>query len=300
LGTPPENDKDYWNVDGMAMDRKQYCKCEAGFHGFYCEISSGACGNEGELCFHDSKCIQSVVNGKTLHHCDCRDATTETASYAGRYCQYKATSYCDKGDGELNGHLFCVNGGTCQEDAYLGCICPEGFRGFSCEYYVGDDSNDPGKPPLDDVEDTVCSLDCNGRGSCRDDIKDKPTDEVVGSAEHLTEDAALSSEAFEHCVCQAGWTGLQCDVKATKCGGGGYHCFQGSECYTAGNEQKCDCSTANSTELGTAHFAGEQCEHPASEICTEDGKTNHYNPSKELSFCVNYGICKAEVKEGDL
>jgi len=297
LGTPPKNDLDYFNVSGNAIEVLQYCECKHPWHGQFCEVASEQCGDN--QCFHGSKCVEAQVNGNTLHHCDCRFANTEEKSYAGQYCQYEATQYCDKGAGDINGHLFCVNGGTCQSDSYLGCICPEDYRGFSCEYYVDENAEDnPHAPPTDHIDDTICSLDCNGRGKCRKGIKEKPSDEKVGDAEHLNGDDALSNENFEHCSCEKGWTGLQCEHEATECGGGEYHCFHGGECYTGGDEQKCDCSTAASTELETNHFAGEQCEHPATEICLE-GEAHKYNPNQGLSFCVNYGTCKAKVKSGE-
>eukprot|EP00522_Entomoneis_paludosa_P009396 CAMPEP_0172440214 /NCGR_PEP_ID=MMETSP1065-20121228/922_1 /TAXON_ID=265537 /ORGANISM="Amphiprora paludosa, Strain CCMP125" /LENGTH=675 /DNA_ID=CAMNT_0013188999 /DNA_START=26 /DNA_END=2053 /DNA_ORIENTATION=- len=301
LGTPHEPSMDYFNVSGKAAESFQYCDCgdmPGKYHGEFCEITSEKCGED--QCYHGSKCVESVVNGETLHHCDCRYANTDSVSYAGRFCQYEATEYCDKGDSGINGHLFCVNNGQCQKDYYLGCTCPAGYRGFSCEYYVDENASDkPHVPPPDDVEDTICSLHCNGHGTCRNGIKEKPLDEVVGDATHLNGDEALSNDYHEHCVCEEGFVGLQCEHKADECGGGQYHCFHGGQCYTGGDEQKCDCSTANSTELGTSHFAGDMCEHPATEICIEGSEVHKYNPSKGLSFCVNYGTCKAKVKEGE-
>ena len=299
LGIPAAVGPDYFGVGDQAEDAMQYCECPDGYHGVNCEIETEACG-DGQ-CFHGSKCVSAIVNGETLHHCDCRFANTESKSFAGLYCQYEANEYCDKSAGGLNGHLFCVNGGQCQPDAYQGCICPDDYRGFSCEYYIGT-ANTENAPPPDEIHETTCTLDCNGRGTCRDGIKETPSGDTVGHADHLIDDAAMSSENFEHCVCEPGWTGLQCEVKAEKCDGGEYHCFHGSECYKAGDEQKCDCSTANSAELGTSTFAGDQCEHPATEICTEEGSGSDTNPSEVgvgLSFCVNYGTCKAKVKAGE-
>jgi len=335
LGIPRDGDidtnLDYWNVQNNANDSKQYCKCEEGFHGQFCEVSSEPCG-EG-LCFHGALCILSVLNNPDSRQCDCRFSNTADKSYAGLSCQYEATQYCDNEADGLNGNLFCVNDGTCQQDAYKGCVCSEGYRGFSCEFYLVDPANDGNStsplpddgedtanggnstsplpddvegtaysgnsdsPPPDNVEDTTCTLDCNGQGTCRDGIKQKPSDEIVGAAEHLIDDEALSSELFEHCVCKTGFTGLQCEHKAEKCPGGDYHCFHGSECYTFEDEQKCDCSTANSTELGTSVFAGEQCQHPATQICTKGGEKSNL-PSEGLSFCVNHGTCKSIVEEG--
>ena len=305
LGTPSAQDLDqysgFWGINEAANQLKQFCRCEPGWHGQHCEIPATPCGDD--VCFHDSKCTESSVNGKVLHHCDCRFSNQGSFSYAGRFCQYEANMYCDKGkDSHINGHLFCVNGGKCQEDTYMGCICPEGYRGFSCEYHVAEDLTPEAAAnstqPFDPVQHTGCSLQCNGRGTCRDGIKDV-NDEQYGSAEHLSNDTALSSEQFEHCVCQPGWTGLNCEHEAMECAGGAYNCFHGGKCYTGGDEKKCDCSTASSTELDTNTFGGDQCQHPATEICTENSDTVSYNPSQGLSFCVNYGTCKKKVREGE-
>lgn len=302
LGTPDPQDYDkydnYFGIFAQANKTKSYCRCPPGFYGYYCEIKSEVCGPD--LCFHGSKCITSYVNGHQLHHCDCRFSNTGPKSYAGRFCQFEANQYCNK-DAEqstmLNGHLFCVNGGQCQDDVYLGCKCPQGYRGFSCEYYIKEDLNSDTvvstyDKPADPVTEATCTLDCNGRGKCKDGIKDMQADDV-GYATHLSNSSALSSQNYEHCVCEDGWTGLQCEHKAEECANGNFTCFHGSRCYTVKGKQQCDCSTANDTALGTI-FGGAQCQHPATEICT-------VNPTSGsgLSFCVNQGTCKAKVGPGE-
>ena len=301
LGTPTEFDLDqysaFWDIEAKAMEQNQFCRCKPGWYGQFCEVPSDSCGDQS--CFYGSKCTESSVNGIPLYHCDCRFSNKGSVSFAGRFCQYEATMYCSEGEGNgVNGDLFCVNNGTCQNDAYLGCVCPDGYRGFSCEYYVQEDlpSGHNATKPFDPVEETGCTLSCSGRGRCRDGIKDID-DQVYGYAEHLSKATALASEQFEHCVCDDGWTGLNCEHEAKLCPVGDYHCFHGGDC--DGDDQKCDCSTAQSTELNTSTFAGDHCEHPATDICSEQVDVVKYNPAKGLSFCVNSGTCKRKVGEGE-
>lgn len=130
-------------------------------------------------------------------------------------------------------------------------------------------------------------------------MKKDVSPEVHGSADHLSNvSTALASKQFEHCVCQDGWAGLKCEYEATACDGGAYHCFHGGECSNGGDGQKCNCTTATSAILGSKTFGGELCQHPATDICTEQGTELEYSPAKGLLFCVNYGKCNAYVGGG--
>lgn len=87
----------------------EHCNCPDDWDGPFCEIPRVQCGDNH--CFYGATCLEDVVDGKSLHHCDCNTAATATDSYAGRFCQYPATIYCTK-DSTQNGHLFCTNNGT--------------------------------------------------------------------------------------------------------------------------------------------------------------------------------------------
>jgi hypothetical protein len=49
------------------------------------------------------------------HHCDCTTANTDDKSYAGRFCQYESSHFCEK-ELDLDGQAFCVNGGQCKDE----------------------------------------------------------------------------------------------------------------------------------------------------------------------------------------
>ena len=106
-------------------------QCPDGWFGDDCEIPGTECG--GAHCFNGGTCLESVNdNGKTTYTCDCRSAAHLGFTWAGQYCENKATVDCTDPDytnvDHANGHLFCTNGGTCKDpdNPQLGCNCPEG------------------------------------------------------------------------------------------------------------------------------------------------------------------------------
>jgi hypothetical protein len=93
----------------------QYCACAKGFFGLTCETAGEECGDD--YCFNGAECMQTLnQKGETQFRCDCLDADTADASYAGQYCQSESTTFCEK-QADANGHLFCTNGGTCKEES---------------------------------------------------------------------------------------------------------------------------------------------------------------------------------------
>jgi hypothetical protein len=66
-------------------------------------------------------------------------------------------------------------------------------------------------------------------------------------------------------------------------------CLHGGLCSKDGDDSSCDCRTTDS-DLAPV-FAGQHCEHPATEVCTIDDS----GPAKPLSFCVNFGACLKQV-----
>jgi Notch-like protein len=93
----------------------QHCECKEGFYGLTCEAEAVACGES--QCFHGGTCVQTLNSkNKAIFACDCNTAKAEGASWAGQYCQSKATNYCSK-DVDQNGQLFCANNGDCKDEA---------------------------------------------------------------------------------------------------------------------------------------------------------------------------------------
>jgi hypothetical protein len=283
----------FWD-EGEDEDQQMYCKCHGGYDGKLCEVAKIPCGEDH--CFHGGTCIVREVDGEQVHHCDCATADTDSESYAGRLCQYKAEEYCTKDEG-LNGQLFCVNGGECNEDdPYQGCQCGAGFAGFSCEFVMSDfDAGtnetvaevEEGRTIVDyDATVEVCDLACE-KGTCRNGKKELGyLSDIATVTSHLNE---THSENFQHCVCPEGYVGLLCEHKITLCPESEHLCLHGSSCTTNGDERSCDCSSTDS-DLADV-FAGSHCEHPATDVCT----IGQPGPSKPLSFCVNFGTCMKNV-----
>ena len=281
------------NLDHM------HCSCPTGYDGELCEYQREPCG-EDSYCFHGGKCVERQVDGGMLvHHCDCSAASTDTEAdaYAGRFCQFKATSYCTR-NVDLNEHLFCVNGGTCRENPKEGCDCDGLYAGFSCEFIKSsfavdspnnNDWSDQAEYISDPPESHVCNLDCQNDGVCRNGIKDiEYLGDIANKAPHLNQ----TDDGFMHCVCPDGFTGVYCEELIEQCGDGEHLCLHGSTCVQDGEEHSCDCSTTSSTTSET--FAGDHCEHPVDDICL----INDPVPGQPLLFCVNGGTCIDYVPAG--
>lgn len=278
--------------DDEDLEGLMYCECPEGYHGAYCEVGSVECGDN--RCFHGSTCVENQMNGKPDWHCDCNTAGDKYTRYAGQFCQYESTQICTDGD-SMAGHLFCVNDGKCQSDPYMGCDCLPGFRGFACEFNVGNQTSgstltqEEVLPGLDAFNSSLCALDCGGHGTCRKGIKNNTNLGDAALAEHLN---ATHSEDFEHCVCMDGFVGLQCEHKLEECDGDDHFCLHGSTCVKKNDHYVCDCSTANST-VGI-FFAGEHCEHASTTLCTEEG-----TDPVEGAFCTNHGLCLDMILDGE-
>jgi len=281
--------EDFWSEhDG----NYQYCECSDGWFGDDCEIPGVECGNSH--CFNGGGCLETLnQNGQTTYACDCRDAGHLGKSWAGQYCENSATTECQPGPlaeklQHANGDLFCTNGGTCKDpnNPYLGCDCPEGQYGPSCEFQS--------------EEDAKCNLKCQNGGQCRSGTKDNSLIEQLGKGLDGYNDTH-HSELFEHCVCPHNYFGIQCEHKLEICPGGDHVCLHGSKC-VAKNEGStdgelyymCDCDSAfDSLEK----YAGKFCQYSSTDICTKNGQPGMGKAN--FAFCVNNGICKGRVEDGE-
>jgi len=298
------------------------CDCPDAFFGFRCEYPKDAdelvdkaddpvivdeyveCGDD--YCYNGSECETFVLgNGQTDYRCNCDTAATSTTLYAGKHCQYASTSLCTKDTlDSLNTADFCVNNGQCPEgDDDKGCSCPSGYTGYRCDepIYEDEDNEDNIIPNDPDERDDGnefyrCKLQCQNDGVCAKGAKDlAPFDDEVEGVAHLNQ--TYDEQYFEHCVCKEGWFGLECEHKAEICGADEHLCLHGSTCVKNNQQHGCDCSQADET-LGannTPLFAGESCQHPATDICTYGNNV----PGRPLFFCTNQGRCNDYVSPSD-
>lgn len=275
----------FTSIDGFA----KACFCPDGYEGTYCEVRAVPCGES--VCYNGASCIsEHIFDGIPVDYCDCRTAVTAGGKrHDGVECQYKETSRCDTANDTEN-RLFCVNNGQCKDDGVMGCVCPDGYKGFSCEFFTGDptlgggDNGKQGKdgggdnvvlPQIDDMPD--CSLECGEHGTCRHGLKDTSN---LGDVVHAG-DLSKNHENLQHCVCEKGFVGLNCDKAINICDDDLF-CMHGAECRKDSLDSfYCDCS---STE-GDNQYYGRSCEFVISSICTvTSGHQGH--------FCVNGGRCK--------
>ena len=262
-----------------------HCVCPKGFTGLRCDIQVEECkGDGGEddvfYCYNGSKCAKEYLeDGSKHHYCDCDHANGAEVSYAGKFCQYKSTSFCDPVKGMKEALAFCVNYGVCPVTKHETCHCPPGFVGHQCEERGFE------KPP--------CSLQCQNGGICRTGTKDYGH---VGDKFDLPfqQESHLN---FEHCSCPQGWTGVDCSIPMEICGDMQHVCTHGSTCVEKSQGlYECDCSAAT---IKSKAIAGLYCEHDvkAQDMCT---KGNAADSSRDAhSFCVNGGVCVGIVSPND-
>jgi hypothetical protein len=173
-----------------------------------------------------------------------------------------------------------------------------GFGGFSCEYKINPDE-DPSSSsltPIDSVEDgydsaevVECTLDCHGRGTCRKGSKDVEALGVAAQGNYLNE---TMSDSFEHCICEDGYIGLQCEHRMTVCPisandpDGTHFCLHNGTCVDNGDLTfGCDCSTTSGPLAD--FFTGDHCQNPS--ISCHDPQ----DPDVVVtSYCANGGTCR--------
>ena len=285
----------YCVFSGVHIEQGSYqaCNCPDTFAGALCEIEGAIpCGDI--VCYNEAVCVRkNVQNDIANDHCDCRTAVSSSGKrVAGQYCQYEETASCDTST-NVEARLFCVNEGQCKEEGLLGCDCPEGYSGFSCEFFLGTLLADPsptasppgGNPSSGSSTALTCTLECGDHGVCRNGMKDVSG---LGDASDSTY-LSKTHENLEHCVCEEGFTGLYCDRVVNVCLSG-IICLHSGECQVDEQGQDyCDCSTSHDTVDGTTKFFGPSCEYPITSYCSLG--------SSDSNVCVNGGECKELVPD---
>jgi hypothetical protein len=165
---------------------------------------------------------------------------------------------------------------SCCIHSITGCTCPEGFHGPICEFSDDEENGD--------YED--CSLHCNNGGECRNGVKDVSFLGLFNLGPVVSNLNMTHNADFEHCVCPDGYVGLTCDIRLTSCGDDSHICLYGSTCVEDGDGYTCDCEVAFT---GLDKFAGDHCQHKATEFCTDDGVPG--SGMDNTSFCVNNATC---------
>jgi hypothetical protein len=305
-GISPSESSSYW----QGSDSNHfYCQCPENYDGIRCEIVKTPCGDD--YCYYGSQCVSRTqvdrVSGTTSVTTAC-DCSTADVNVAGRFCQFKQTSFCRAAD-FTNSAIFCVNEGSCPSNPLEGCSCPPGFDGFSCEFAVPDyESNSNSETteiPVDPENVVACLLECYNGGTCRKGSKEQSS--IVSSlASNSTDLTTTHSEDYEHCVCPQNFTGLQCTTLVEACEdtdgdeNPDHFCFNGGVCTTAtqyrtgSNDFRpgCNCTTATVNE---SPVTGTACQHESSSICTVGFK----EVGQILSFCANGGTCISHVNPGE-
>jgi hypothetical protein len=295
------------------------CDCPSGFTGFKCEFEVNfedaldedvdfdvvECG-DGH-CLNGGTCVSFLVENsdggtQAQQHCDCSMAFTGTDVWAGEQCEHKATSFCTDPEGDdMEGVLFCVNGGSCRDNVHRGCDCGTAWEGFKCEFPVSPedviDSED--YVDVEDEFETCGDTHCFHGGTC----------------------TTFTNNGVEQyrCDCSAAFTdtdlyaGPQCQYKSTAfCSQpdpdtetleGVYFCVNGGRCLSDPSEG-CSCPSG---------YGGFLCELPAFEgqdsedkIVPNDGKNDEDASSAFVDDpeyfechldCQNKGICAKGAKD---
>lgn len=277
------------------------CDCPLHWTGMRCEIESDEIDDDGTdecgttSCLHGGKCVYFDDDDTGSSGCDCSTAFDDFHRYDGPFCQYQSTEFCSMPEGTLATIEFCVNNGTCQGDG--NCRCPSGFYGSRCEMTIYDDQRPDDFVDAENDYEYNCRLTCSNGGFCAKGVANHgPYQDTISGVSHLNR--THHETYFEHCVCPEGFLGLTCEHKVLTCGNDEHYCLHGSTCVKYNDDYLCDCSKVDET-IGHGDqpsvFAGDSCEHPANDICVQ----GDIFPTRPLYFCVNHGVCRAYVVEGD-
>ena len=156
------------------------------------------------------------------------------------------------------------------------CECIDGYEGPHCDYLEGQ-------------EPETCVLDCENGGTCK---MGAPSWQHYYRGINEETDTWSNPLDLQHCTCPAGYSGLLCERRGTKCGSD--YCHNGGTCIQTNQDDGsikyfCDCSSSRSVTLdGPKVYGGEFCQYESTDFCSKES-----DPNGE-QFCVNGGECKSE------
>lgn len=267
--------------------------------------SSGEAGDEFKFCVNGGTCDDSA----STSYCTC------PISFTGLHCEIHTKEHQTSQDPTCS-DTVCYNGGKCVETKVVVededggsttsveqyCDCQSAldqdhiYAGRSCEYK----STSLCTEPANEGGSLEGLYFCANHGTCYQNIQqgckclvgfDGFHCEFLALAEdpNGTKDDEESSQAAidastEECgdlICKNGGTCVTSVVKGAE-----------GQASSIRHVQHCDCST---TATATSVFAGLECEHEATEFCTEpeDG-----SGLETAIFCVQGGKCNSNVFQG--
>lgn len=263
--------------DGMYCDCNEDTSTNAEGHtGLTCDHSYKTC-LDGNVCFHGAECTRDS-HDYNVYHCNCPTTDVLGELFAGVHCEAQGTSFCsgvgDTNDDDHdvnNGQWFCTNGGTCdknESDLTKKCNCKPGYFGLHCEL----------------EQDEECNLRCQNDGVCKFGIKD--FSDFSGSKLDIDNFFGGGNKRGMHCVCPAGFTGIQCDKTVETCGDG--VCFHGATCVAHYEDDDSEPSYSCDCDITTQEnpFAGIYCEHESTTFCPAP-----LGADPKSYFCTNGGHC---------
>ncbi|GKY92693.1 hypothetical protein MPSEU_000239500 [Mayamaea pseudoterrestris] len=116
---------------------------------------------DGTTCQNGGSCKEGTEEGS--FYCDCSTSPSKNAVFAGLFCEYKASVFCNE-DNLPNDFSFCANGGKCKQlladaddDAHAGCTCRPKYTGNFCEYVKGQTVPDDYGPATGSVSNSTSS-----------------------------------------------------------------------------------------------------------------------------------------------
>jgi hypothetical protein len=191
-------------IEGELLDVRQYCACDPGYSGAYCQLCAEGHQDNGARNECQPTCATAMLSCDANHLCDdstglascvCPEGTT------GENCELCALGYRRNTNGTCAAgcaiaRLQCAEPTICVEGANgAECGCREGYAGASCDVCADGYSN---------IGAGVCAPGCENDATCG----------------HGT--CVATEDGAKYCACDAGWAGPGC----ARCG----FAYEGDQC----------------------------------------------------------------------